>query len=90
MTDKYNILEAVGKGAYGDVYRTTHVASGETFAVKIIDLEYSEDDIDEVRKEISIMSELRSSYLTQLHESFAEGRKFTLSWNSWTGGRCET
>ena len=86
MTDKYNILEAVGKGAYGDVYRTTHVASGETFAVKIIDLEYSEDDIDEVRKEISIMSELRSSYLTQLHESFAEGRKLYIVMEFLDGG----
>lgn len=75
MSSRYNIHERVGKGSYGDVYRATCIETKEERAIKIIDLEYSDDDVEEVRKEISIMSELRSKYLTRLHESFAEGQK---------------
>ena len=75
MSSRYNIHERVGKGSYGDVYRATCIETKEERAIKIIDLEYSDDDVEEVRKEISIMSELRSTYLTRLHESFAEGQK---------------
>ena len=75
MSSRYNIHERVGKGSYGDVYRATCIETKEERAIKIIDLEYSDDDVEEVRKEISIMSELRSTYLTRLHESFAEGKK---------------
>ena len=86
MSDKYNIHEKVGKGAYGDVYRATQIATGELMAIKIIDLEYSEDDIEEVRKEISVMSELQSDYLTRLHESFAEGCKLYIVMEFLDGG----
>ena len=75
MSSRYNIHERVGKGSYGDVYRATCIETKEERAIKIIDLEYSDDDVEEVRKEISIMSELRSNFLTRLHESFAEGQK---------------
>jgi hypothetical protein len=86
MSDRYTIHEKVGKGAYGDVYRATHIATREPMAIKIIDLEYSEDDIEEVRKEISIMSELQSKYLTRLHESFAEGCKLYIVMEFLDGG----
>jgi serine/threonine-protein kinase 24/25/MST4 len=86
MSSRYNIHERVGKGSYGDVYRATCIETKEERAIKIIDLEYSDDDVEEVRKEISIMSELRSKYLTQLHESFAEGQKLYIVMEYLNGG----
>ena len=78
MSSRYNIHERVGKGSYGDVYRATCIETKEERAIKIIDLEYSDDDVEEVRKEISIMSELRSTYLTRLLNRLRKGRNFTL------------
>ena len=86
MSSRYNIHERVGKGSYGDVYRATCIETKEERAIKIIDLEYSDDDVEEVRKEISIMSELRSKYLTRLHESFAEGQKLYIVMEYLNGG----
>ena len=66
----YRSGDPVGKGSYGDVYRATCVETKEERAIKIIDLEYSDDDVEEVRKEISIMSEWQAQQ--QLHNFYRD------------------
>ena len=36
VIDNYSLLEVVGEGNYGTVYRAKHKLKGEEFAVKII------------------------------------------------------
>lgn len=49
---EYEILEEVGSGAFGAVYKGKRKKDNMTVAIKIIDLEESKDDIQTINKEI--------------------------------------
>lgn len=56
---------------------SVHIKSGLSVAIKVINLE-SDDEaegIEEVRKEISILSHCSSEYITRYHGSFVQGTK---------------
>ena len=48
--DRFGYLERIGRGSFGAVYRCTDSVSKETVAVKIIDLEQAEDEIDDIQQ----------------------------------------
>lgn len=37
----------------------------EIVAIKVIDLDYAEDDVDDIMKEIAILAQLNSKYVTR-------------------------
>ena len=47
--ERFSNLEQIGRGSFGAVYRCTDVVSRDTVAVKIIDLEQAEDEIQDER-----------------------------------------
>lgn len=44
-----------------------HKETHETVAIKVIDLDYAEDDVDDIMKEIAILAQLNSKYVTRCH-----------------------
>ncbi|KAL8835683.1 MAG: hypothetical protein Q9170_003222 [Blastenia crenularia] len=56
MADQYEVLEELGSGSFGVVYKAIERASGEIVAIKLIDLESSDDDIQDIQQEISVLS----------------------------------
>eukprot|EP00163_Fabomonas_tropica_P008493 TRINITY_DN1820_c0_g1_i3.p2 TRINITY_DN1820_c0_g1~~TRINITY_DN1820_c0_g1_i3.p2 ORF type:complete len:554 (-),score=120.43 TRINITY_DN1820_c0_g1_i3:2107-3768(-) len=63
--DLYQQLELVGKGAFGAVYKGLNKKTQEVVAIKVIDLEAAEDDIEDIQKEISVMCQCDSQYVTR-------------------------
>lgn len=43
--------------------------TGELVAIKVLDLEATDDDLSEIQKEISLLSACDSEYITRYHAS---------------------
>ncbi|GAQ87217.1 Serine Threonine protein kinase [Klebsormidium nitens] len=74
-TDNFEATKIIGKGSFGDVYRGVDKATGKDVAIKIIDLEEAEDEVDDIQKEISVLSQCRSPYVTEYYGAYLQGTK---------------
>lgn len=63
--DYYVKQDRVGKGSFGEVYKGFDKRSRQPVAIKIIDLENAEDEIDDIQQEIAILSQLDSAHVTK-------------------------
>ncbi|KAJ3976395.1 Pkinase-domain-containing protein [Lentinula raphanica] len=57
----YKRLETVGKGAYGSVSKGIHIPTGNVVALKIINLDTPDDDVDDIQREVALLAQLRDA-----------------------------
>ncbi|KAJ3397294.1 putative protein serine/threonine kinase [Lobulomyces angularis] len=85
----YDILELVGKGSFGEVFRGIHKKSGTPVAIKVIDfLSDSGDDIEDIRQEVSFLSNLNSPYITKYYGSYVKDTSLWIVMEYCSGGSC--
>ncbi|PTU21168.1 hypothetical protein P175DRAFT_0501814 [Aspergillus ochraceoroseus IBT 24754] len=75
-------------GSFGTVYKAIDLTTGEIVAIKHIDLESSEDDIQEIQQEISVLATCASPFVTQYRASFLRGHKLWIVMEFLGGGSC--
>jgi serine/threonine-protein kinase 24/25/MST4 len=69
-TVQYELLERIGGGAFGEVYKGIDIQSDEVVAVKIIDLESAADEIEDVQQ-VRSTAVSRSWWLGRLTSSLS-------------------
>lgn len=83
---RFNNLELIGRGSFGDVYKGFDKELNKVVAIKVIDLEESEDEIEDIQKEISVLSQCRSQYITEYYGSYLYQTKLWIIMEYMAGG----
>lgn len=65
--DVFDLLEKIGEGAYGAVYKAMHKESGQKLAIKQVPVD---SDLQDIIKEISIMQQCDSAYVVKYYGSY--------------------
>lgn len=61
------LLNKLGEGAYGAVYRALHVPTGHILAVKTVPMSGAEQQTDDIKKEIEILKQCRHDNIVSLY-----------------------
>lgn len=62
--------------------------TGQLVAIKIIDVENAEDEVDDIITEISILSGMNSPYVTKYYGSYLHGSDLWIVMEFCSGGSC--
>lgn len=84
----YSIRECVGRGNFGDVYRAVERRSRRVVALKVVNLEYSDEDIGLLAQEIFFLAQLRSPYITNYLATCVEDVSMWIVMEYCGGGSC--
>ena len=72
-SERFELGPRIGRGTSGVVYRAVDRHTGELVAVKLVDLEEAEDEVEDIQREIATLAQIDSEYVTKylgswLHE----------------------
>jgi serine/threonine-protein kinase 24/25/MST4 len=84
----YTKQNCIGGGSFGKVYKGVDKRTGQAVAIKVIDVENAEDEVDDIIQEISILSELHSPYVTKYYGSYLKGSDLWIIMEFCAGGSC--
>ncbi|XXG51856.1 hypothetical protein AAC387_Pa03g0329 [Persea americana] len=75
--DNYHVIELVGEGSFGKVYKGRRKYTGQTVAMKFI-LKHgkSEKDIHNLRQEIEILKKLKHENIIEMLDAFESPQEF--------------
>ncbi|KAL4990451.1 kinase-like domain-containing protein [Aspergillus falconensis] len=84
----YMKQNCIGGGSFGRVYKGVDKRNGKSVAIKVIDVENAEDEVEDIIQEIAILSELNSPYVTRYHGSYLKGSSLWIVMEFCSGGSC--
>lgn len=87
-SSEYKIYEEVGQGVSAIVYRALCIPFNEIVAIKVLDLEKCNSNLDEIRREAQTLSLISHPNLLQAHCSFVANQNLWVVMPYMAGGSC--
>ncbi|XVE83970.1 hypothetical protein DITRI_Ditri16bG0131500 [Diplodiscus trichospermus] len=84
----YKLYEEVGEGVSATVYRALCIPLNENVAIKVLDLEKCNNDLDGIRREVQTMSLTDHPNLLRAYCSFTAGHSLWVVMPYMAGGSC--
>ncbi|KAI3474894.1 hypothetical protein Pfo_030205 [Paulownia fortunei] len=84
----YKLYEEVGEGVSATVYRALCVPLNERVAIKVLDLEKCNNDLDGIRREVQTMILIDHPNVLRAHCSFTAGHNLWVVMPYMAGGSC--
>lgn len=84
----YKIYEEVGQGVSAIVHRALCIPFNEIVAIKVLDLEKCNSNLDEIRREAQTMSLINHPNVLRAHCSFVADKKLWVVMPYMSGGSC--
>ena len=78
--------QIIGKGNFGVVFKAIHKKTGQTVAIKEIDLEETQDDLTEIQREIDMLRACESPYVVKYEGCTLVGSKLWIVMEYMGGG----
>lgn len=86
--DLYFKQERIGKGSFGEVFKGMDKQTREPVAIKIIDLEEADDEIEDIQQEIAVLATMDSAFVTKYMGSYLKDSKIWIVMEYLAGGSC--
>ncbi|KAG2150611.1 kinase-like domain-containing protein [Suillus clintonianus] len=84
-------LETVGRGAYGSVHKGVHIPTGNIVALKIINLDTADDDVEAIQREVALLTQLRDApNVTKYYGCYLDGPRVWIAMEFAQGGSVRT
>lgn len=84
----YKLYEEVGEGVSATVYRALCIPLNEIVAIKVLDLEKCNNDLDGIRREVQTMKVINHPNVVRAHCSFTAGHCLWVVMPYMAGGSC--
>ncbi|OUM68344.1 hypothetical protein PIROE2DRAFT_39244, partial [Piromyces sp. E2] len=80
--------EKIGKGSFGEVWKARDNETYEIVAIKELDLEDIDEDISDIQKEITVLSQCDTPYIIKYYASYIVDTKLWIVMEYMAGGSC--
>ncbi|KAL1205973.1 Serine/threonine-protein kinase BLUS1 [Cardamine amara subsp. amara] len=84
----YKLYEEIGDGVSATVHRALCIPLNAVVAIKVLDLEKCNNDLDGIRREVQTMSLINHPNVLQAHCSFTTGHQLWVVMPYMAGGSC--
>ncbi|KAI5846871.1 kinase-like domain-containing protein [Tricharina praecox] len=89
----YTVIDLVGKGSFGSVFKGIHTPTNAVVAIKSLDLDQHDEEIRDIQKEIGLLTQLKAGdapNITAFHNSYVLGTKLWIVMDFCSGGSMRT